>query len=235
MPLWMQKASHKHKRPLLQSYKKFGTVYRVTVEEKTMEDSKILLGKVGEWIWYKYYYDKENDCFTEEKYHEEYLDTGTVFEGSNTVSAQYVYKMFVEHMNTEGITNFLKCIEDFEVPQPSEKQMTDQDFLKNLEEIDKTLWRNLKRIDSTYILRDKQGSIIGVLSKTTHFFVYIDLYKGSKGFVSKNEAFHYIIECLSERHKSSNTFPSDVKPNSNKQFDEAQKKSNILRRIFKKK
>ena len=200
-----------------------------------MEDRKIMLGKVGEWTWYKYYYDKENGCLTEEKYQEGYLDTGMFFEGSNSVSAQYIYKMFVEHMNTEGITNLLKCIEDFEFPQPSEKQMTDQEFFEKLEEIDKTLRQKIKRIDSTYILRDKQDSIIGVLSKTTHFFVYVDLYKGSKGFISKNEAFTYIIECLRERYKSSNTSPADNKPFSNKQVDKAQKKSNILRGIFKEK
>lgn len=200
-----------------------------------MEDRKILLGKVGEWIWYKYYYDKENDCLIEEKYHEEYLDSGTVFEGSSSVSAQYVYKTFVEYMDTEGITNLLKYIKDFEIPQPSEKQMTDQEFFEKLKEIDKILWQKLERIDSTYILRDKQGSIIAVLSKTKHFFVYVDLYKRSRGFVSKNEAFPYIIKCLSEHYKSSNPTPDVKNSLSNKKVEEVQKKSNILREIFKRK
>lgn len=60
-----------------------------------MEDSKIFLGRVGEWIWYKYYFDKTNNCFIEEKYHEEYLDTGTIFEGTTTVTAQYIYKVLL--------------------------------------------------------------------------------------------------------------------------------------------
>lgn len=90
-----------------------------------MEDNKILLGKVGEWTWYKFYFDKENNCFIEEKYHEEYLDTGTIFEGSKTVTAQYVYKKFVENKNADGITNLLKYIDDSEWMQLSENQMTE--------------------------------------------------------------------------------------------------------------
>ena len=85
-----------------------------------MEDNRILLGRVGEWIWYKYYFDKANDCFVEEKYHEEYLDTGTVFEGSNIVTAQYIYRVFVENRNADGITNLLKYAKETELTQNSE-------------------------------------------------------------------------------------------------------------------
>ena len=199
-------------------------------------DNKILLGKVGEWIWYKFYFDKENNCFIEEKYHEEYIDTGTVFESSDTVTAEHVYKTFVEYMNTDGITNLLKCIDNFELPQTSENQITEREFLEKLEEIDKVLRYKLTRIDSTYIFKNQQGSIIGVLSKTEHFFVYVDLYKKSKGFISKNEAFAYIIECLSGCYKSSNSIPvSDENPQSKEQYEKTQKKSNRLRKIFKKK
>lgn len=167
-----------------------------------MDSNKIFLGKVGEWIWYKFYFDKENNCFIEEKYHEEYLETGTVFEGSKTVTARYVYKAFIENMNTDGITNLLKYIDSSELIQPLENQITEQVFLENLEQIDKALRYKLKIIDSTYIFKDQQGNIIGVLSKTEHFYVYVDLYKKSKGFISKNEAFTYIIECLSEHYKA---------------------------------
>ena len=199
-----------------------------------MQNSKILLGKVGEWTWYKFYFDRENNCFIEEKYHEEYLDTGTVFEGSNVVTAQYVYNTFVEYMNTDGITNLLECIDNFELPQTHKNQITKQEFFEKLEEIDKVLRHRLERIDSTYILRNQQGSIIGVLSKTKHFFAYVDLSGKRKGFISENEAFAYIIECLRERYKSSNSIPAVNDPQSKEQVEKRKKKSNSLRNFFKK-
>ena len=97
-----------------------------------MEDNRILLGRVGEWIWYKYYFDKANDCFVEEKYHEEYLDTGTVFEGSNIVTAQYIYRVFAENRNADGITNLLKYANETELTQNSEDQRADQELENKL-------------------------------------------------------------------------------------------------------
>ena len=179
-----------------------------------MEDNKILLGKTGEWFWSKFYFDKGSNCFVEEKYHEEYLDTGTIFESSNIVTAEHVYNTFVEYMNTDGITNLLECIDHFELPQTSKNQITKQEFYKKLEEIDTFLRHRLESIDSTYILRNRQNSIIGVLSKTKYFFAYVDLYGKRKGFISENEAFAYIIECLRERYKSSKSIPVSNNPQS---------------------
>lgn len=198
-----------------------------------MENSKILLGKVGEWIFYKFYFDRENNCFIEEKYHHEYLDTGTVLDDSNVVSAQQVYMAFIEYMNTDGITNLIKYADDFELPQVSRNQITKQEFLEKLEEIDRVLMYRLEIIDSTYILRDQQGSIIGVLSKTKYFFAYVDLSGKRKGFVSENEAFAYAIECLNQRYKLSNSVPV-VDNAQSKEQGEKIKKSNRIRNIFSK-
>lgn len=198
-----------------------------------MENSKILLGEVGEWILYKFYFDRENNCFIEEKYHHEYLDTGTVLDDSNVVSAQQVYMAFIEYMNTDGITNLIKYADDFELPQVSGNQITKQGFLEKLEEIDRVLRYRLEIIDSTYILRDQQGSIIGVLSKTKYFFAYVDLSGKRKGFVSENEAFAYAIECLNQRYKLSNSV-TVVDNAQSKEQGEKIKKSNRIRNIFSK-
>lgn len=198
-------------------------------------DNKILLGKVGEWIWYKFYFDKENNCFIKEKYHEEYLDTGTVFDGSDIVTAEYVYNTFVEYMNADGITKLLECITNFELPQASENQITEQEFLEKLEEIDKAIRYNSERIDSTYILRNQQGSIIGVLSETKHFFAYVDLYGKRKGFISENEAFAYIIECLRERYSSSDSIPVSSNTQPEEQYEKPKKKSDRFGIFFGKK
>lgn len=85
-----------------------------------MEDNKVLLGRVGEWVWYKYYYDKNNNCFIEEKYHEEYLDTGTVFDASAIVSARYVYEAFDKYKNADGKINLLKYADEAELTQDQE-------------------------------------------------------------------------------------------------------------------
>lgn len=197
-----------------------------------MEEGKIFLGKVGEWIWYNFYFDRENDCFIEEKYHEEYLDTGTVFEGTKPVTAQHIYKAFIEDMNTDGITNLLKYADESELTQPSENQITEQEFLDALEKIDKDLRYKLTRIDSTYTLKNQHCSIIGVLSKTKHFYVYVDLYKGSKGFISKSEAFSYIIECLNEHYKPSNSNPSGSHSQPKKPHKKGKKIKNVFKKLF---
>lgn len=80
-----------------------------------MENNKILLGEVGDWEFSEYYYDKENNEFIEEKYHYEYLDTGTVFDDSEIVSPQQIYDSFVAHMNASGIDNLLKYCDENQI------------------------------------------------------------------------------------------------------------------------
>ena len=77
-----------------------------------MSDNRIYLGRIGEWIFCKYYFDKENDEFIEEKYHYEYLDTGTVFDSSSTVSAQHIYDEFVRCKNTSGIEKLFELYDE---------------------------------------------------------------------------------------------------------------------------
>lgn len=199
-----------------------------------MDNNEILLGKVGEWIFYKYFFDKTNNCFIEEKYHYEYLDTGTILDASNIVTAQHVYGAFVEYMNTDGITNLLKYVDNFELPQTVGNQISEQCFFEKLDEIDKVLRNRLERIDSTYIFRNHQGNIIGVLSKTKYFWVYMDSYKKSKGFISKNEAFVYIIESLCSRYKLSNSTPTVNDGQSKPQNKAPEKKSKKIVNFFKK-
>lgn len=85
-----------------------------------MENSKVLLGKVGEWFYSEYYFDKDNNCFIEEKYHYEYLDTGTVFDGSSVVSPQQVYIAFAEAMNADGINALLEYCDNIQPPLVAE-------------------------------------------------------------------------------------------------------------------
>lgn len=60
------------------------------------------------WSHSYIYYDAENDRFIEELYREEYLDTGTVYEGCRIISDEYLWKYLVRTSNEEGISTYLK-------------------------------------------------------------------------------------------------------------------------------
>lgn len=60
------------------------------------------------WKHSNIYYDKENDRFIEERYHEEYLDTGTVRDGCFLVSETILWGKLVEICDEEGMRAYLK-------------------------------------------------------------------------------------------------------------------------------
>ena len=74
-------------------------------KERTDKDGRIYLGSVGDWFFSEYYFDKVNNEFIEEKYHHEYLDTGTVFDGSYVVSLQQISELFADILNFEEISS----------------------------------------------------------------------------------------------------------------------------------
>ena len=161
-----------------------------------MEDNRIFLGKVGEWSWSKFYFDKENNCFVEEKYHEEYLDTGTVFDGASVISPQQVYANFVEELNFNGIAALLDCFDNQQLQKEYETENAELAFYQQIEAIDQSLKMNLQILNGTYIIRNKYSKIIGILFSNTPFYAYKGLYKPCKGFISRENAFSYAIECL---------------------------------------
>lgn len=64
------------------------------------------LGK--EWFWSKVYYDPEQDRFLEERYHEEYLDTGTVCDGWFSIADQDLWAQLQKENNIAGVAAYLK-------------------------------------------------------------------------------------------------------------------------------
>ena len=157
-------------------------------------DDKIFLGKIGEWSWSKFYFDKENNNFVEEKYHEEYLDTGTVFDGASVVLPQQIYAQFAEELNFNGIAALLECVDTLQPQKPTEN--AEIAFYQQIEDIDQTLKMNSHKINGTYIIRNKYEKIIGVLFSNKPFYAYKGLYKPCEGFLSIEDAFSYAIECL---------------------------------------
>ncbi|MBQ9967814.1 MAG: hypothetical protein IJO88_03730 [Oscillospiraceae bacterium] len=67
------------------------------------------LFQLGEgWAWSKIYFDEATDGFVEERYHEEYLDTGTVCDGAKPISDVALWERVVKDDNEDGIDAFLK-------------------------------------------------------------------------------------------------------------------------------
>lgn len=67
------------------------------------------LFKTGnEWTWSKIYYDSEKDCFIEEKYHEEYVDTGTICDGTFLISDNELWDILVKEANEQGMATYIK-------------------------------------------------------------------------------------------------------------------------------
>ena len=161
-----------------------------------MQNNKVLLGVVGEWERSKYYFDKENNVFLEEKYHDEYLDTGTFFDGSEVVSPQHIYNSFIEHMNVPGIENLLKYCDEKKLNKTSEKGIAEEIFYNKLCEISKELKENLVQREDEISIYDSEGVKIGTISKEAYFYTYMGLSAKSKGFKTQNEVFDYAIDCL---------------------------------------
>jgi hypothetical protein len=61
-----------------------------------------------EWFWSNIFYDAENDQFLEERYHEEYLDVETVFDGWFPISDQDLWVQLQKESNATGISEYLK-------------------------------------------------------------------------------------------------------------------------------
>ena len=70
------------------------------------------IGKIGkEWFWSNVYYDVENDRFLEERYHEEYLDTGTVCDGWFSIADQDLWNQLLKEKNDAGMAEYLQIRE----------------------------------------------------------------------------------------------------------------------------
>ena len=62
----------------------------------------------NDWEFSKFYYDELSDCFFEEKYHHEYLDTGTICDGFFQISDDKLWKRIVESNNKTAMVEFKK-------------------------------------------------------------------------------------------------------------------------------
>lgn len=62
------------------------------------------------WEQQDVYYDAELDRFLEARYHEEYLDTGTVYDGCFSISDDTLWNKLVDTCDEEGMRAYLKIL-----------------------------------------------------------------------------------------------------------------------------
>ena len=162
----------------------------------SLKTEKVHLGRVGQWDRSEFYFDPKSNCFVEEKYQEEYLDTGTIYKGATPVSPLDIYVRFVQEQKFNSIYTLLECVKSEAWHIEPESEDIELAFLQQLDTIDPMLRTRLKVINNKYIFKNQYNKIIGVLFIHNPFCAYHGLQEPCKGFLSKQEAFTYAVECL---------------------------------------
>lgn len=186
-----------------------------------MENNNLkFLFKLGfTWTWSKVYYDKSRDSFIEEKYHEEYLDTGTICDGEFPITDEELWKRIVEEANETGASEYLKIRGKAPELHTVKTEMNYGRFVGKLHEIKQEKpYRKYKqtKYGSTIVISDEKSNILGVVSKTNEFWVYIDptIEAGAKGFYTEEETLEYAINKIKQLHERriANDKPQTIKP-----------------------
>lgn len=192
-----------------------------------MEKSNLkFLFKLGfTWTWSKIYYDKSNDSFIEEKYHEEYLDTGTICDGEFPISEEDLWKRIVEEANEKGASEYLNIRGKSPMIHDTNVDMNLGRFAGELFEIKQERpYRKYKYIKygTTIVISDENSSILGIVAKANEFWVYIDptIESGVKGFCTEEETLNFAISKIKQIHANrvSNDKPKNTpipQPSSN--------------------
>lgn len=204
----------------------------------------------GGWQHSDIYYDSQKDCFVEESYHEEYLDTGTVCDGCENITDEYLWAALISACNEKGIERYLK----FRNSPPSsvcdKETISFSEFHQGINNLrSETPWRNcgLRRIDDTIIIRTEASSnlapnasvILGVIGKTEYFYYFYSTQSGASltGFHSFEGALAYALKMVTNFYeirlgldkmevKEKKTTSEPYKPQQSKQsfFDRLRRK-----------
>ena len=155
------------------------------------------------WTHSDVYYDAENNQFIEERYHEEYLDTGTVCDGCFSISDEELWDKLVTHCNEEGMSTYLKYREHKPMPLNVGEKISTEDFYREIHALRQNKpWRQCSYVHrgSTMIITDEAHSIIGVVGKTDHYSFYFDLNARINGFHTLEEALAFALKQATIHH-----------------------------------
>lgn len=161
------------------------------------------------WTHSDIYYDVANDQFIEERYHEEYLDTGTVCDGCFIISDGELWRELVRTCNEKGMTTYLKYRKHIPEPFQIGKTVTmdEDEFFEGINAMRQNEpWRCYywTRIGSIMVITNESNTILGILGKTDYYYFFFDPTSDVKerGFQIWEEALAYAFEKLSFYHNN---------------------------------
>ena len=190
------------------------------MEERISLSKEEIQNICGKWIinisetWNDsyFYYDNENDRFIESRYHEEYLDTGTVFEGYFVVSDEYLWNRLVKNCNENGMKTFMKYRSEIPEPVNVGERITMDDFCNRMNALNEKENQNYRyeKIGSFYIVIES-NTVLCILKKSES---YCSLYNPKSdvrniGFQLLEEALAYALEiiyCYNNYYKHNNSY-----------------------------
>ncbi len=188
------------------------------------------------------YYDSENDQFIKSSYHEEYLDTGTVWDGLEVISDGDLWRELVRTCNEDGLSVFLKHRNQIPEPCKLGKMVTMDDFSSGIYALNKDIpWPHYEyqKVGSIIIVKNQNNSFLGVVGKAENYcFFYnpnsdvkligFQVWEEALAFALEKATFHHdcVCESLSKVSKENETIKQIV--------NQPTKKQGLLRKFFSK-
>lgn len=159
------------------------------------------------WTHSDIYYDSENDQFIEERYHEEYLDTGTVCDGCYVMPDGCFWKELVRTCNEEGMAAYLKYRNHIPKPYDTGKKVAMEEFWEGLNALMENNPRCqyfCKEIDSVFVITNESKTILGKIEKKDKYYLFFnprsDVQK--QGFQSLEEALAKALDSITFYHNN---------------------------------
>ncbi len=159
------------------------------------------LFKLGDgWTWSKIYFDLSSNAFIEERYHEEYLDTGTICDGESPIDDVELWERIIKEVNEEGVSHFIKIRGT--APQCSlGTGITIKEFREGLVSLKQQKPYHAytyTKVDTVSVVHDEDKNIVGVIGKTDNFWFFIGTQK--QGFCTQEETFEFALKKVKEYH-----------------------------------
>lgn len=146
-----------------------------------------------EWQYSIFYFDSENNIFLEERYHEEYLDTGTVCDGISVIEDSIVWRTIVREANEDAAEKYFAIRKGFPVIESSgislEEFLNKLHALSTVEPHPSYLSYKYERIGECHFVHDENNKVILLISKCKYFWILYTCKTRSKyGFSTFEEA-----------------------------------------------
>lgn len=176
----------------------------------------------GMWAHSDIYYDAENDQFVEERYHEEYLDTGTVCDGCYVISDGYLWNELVRTCNEEGMVAYLKYRNHIPEAYEIGKTVTMEEFLEGLNALMENNPKCQYFCEETgpmFVITNESKTILCKIGRADNYYFFFnpnsDVQK--QGFQSLEEALAKALDWVTLYHN--NRPECDCKVNEQKGYD----------------